>query len=109
MQKHDVDAPPSDDSSISEADSSISEADSIPSRQRKLKKLARNMTPDQSKYLRELKRRAAKKLHNLRMRKPGSNELPLEMLVEDVGRVFSLEPPQTRRSDGKFGIHQHSL
>ena len=107
MQKHDVDAPqPPSDDSIS---SSISEADSIPSRRRKLKKLARNMSADQGMHLRELKRRAGKKLHNLRIRKPGSNELHFELLVQDLAGVLSLEPPQTRRQDCKFRIHQHSL
>ena len=111
MQKEDVDAPQplNTDSSITEADSpdspdsSISEADSIPSRRLKLEKLVRKMTPDQSMHLRELKRRAGRKLHNMRVRQKGSNGLHLELLVQDTDGVLSLEPRQTRSSVGRFG------
>lgn len=100
MQRRDADAPqPLSD------DSGVSEADSIPSRRLKLKKLAHTMTADQSKQLRELKRRAGKKLHDLCRRKQECNRLYLEILVQDVGGVLSLQPPQTRRSNGRFGSH----
>ena len=77
--------------------------DSPRARRLKLDKLVYGMTSDQMVHLRSVKRKAEKKLHNIRQRKGGEKNRHLPDLIDDVSAVLTWQTHQTREADGKFG------
>ena len=91
-----------DDTSDSEM-SCLAVDDSPRARRLKLDKLVYGMTSDQMVHLRSVKRKAEKKLHNIRQRKGGEKNRHLPDLIDDVSAVLTWQTHQTREADGKFG------
>ena len=76
--------------------SSVSEADSSTARRHKLSKLTKNHMVD----LRAIRRKAQRRLGNVRSRGKGGSAKHLQGLVDDLSAVLS--PAQTRGHAGKF-------
>ncbi len=111
MEREDRDARELPQEAITTTDNDTSDSemsclavdDSTRARRRKLDKLVYGMTSDQMVHLRGVKRKAEKKLHNIRQRKGGEKNRHLPDLIDDVSAVLTWQTHQTREADGKFG------
>ena len=95
MMEDDRDAP---QAAVESDLSSVSEADSSTARRHKLSKLTKN----KMEHLRAVKRRAQKRLGNVRSRGKGGSAKHLQGLVDDISAVLS--PVQIRGHGGKFSF-----